>query len=450
MRGKSNMAKIVPFRALRYNLDQIGDPAAVMAPPYDVISPALQEHLYKRSPFNIVRLILGRTDLDDNAEINRYSRAAADFGAWQQQGVLARDDEPCLYLYDQTYTLEDGSTVTRKGFIALIRLEDFSSGVVKAHEKTLAGPKADRLLLTRACQANFSPIFSLYADPSCALESLGQQFKNTPPALAIDDDEGVRHCLWPVDDSSFVHRVKDLLENKPLFIANGHHRYETSLKYRDEMRAAHPGFSGKEAFNYVLMYFANMEDQGITILPIHRVIHSLNDFSVDDFVQKLTDDFLVSEETINTSDCAALAGLQQRLAAAGQDRRTLGLYLGNGRFLSLTLKNEKRMDQLFDPRTPSVLRTLDVSILHRLILEQYLQITAQAQEAQSNLRYCNGFNEPFAQIDRGEGQLAFLLNPTRMNEVRDVANAGEKMPQKSTYFYPKLLSGLVIYAHDLT
>ena len=442
------MAKIVPFRALRYNIDQIGDPAAVMAPPYDVISPALQENLYQRNPFNIVRLTLAKTDPDDNAETNRYSRAAADFSAWQQQGVLARDVEPCLYLYDQTYTLEDGSTVTRKGFIALSRLEDFSSGVVKAHEKTLAGPKADRLLLTRACHANFSPIFSLYADPSCALESLGQQFKNTPPALAVDDDEGVRHCLWPVDDPSFVQRVKDLLENKPLFIANGHHRYETALQYRDEMRAAHPGFTGKEAFNYVLMYFANMEDQGMTILPIHRVIHSLKNFSVDAFVEKLADDFLVSEEALNTSDCAALAGLRQRLAAAGQDRRTLGLYLGNGRFRSLTLKDEKRMDRLFDSRTPSVLRTLDVSILHRLILEQYLDITAQAQEAQSNLRYCNGFNEPFAQIDRSEGQLAFLLNPPRMHEIRDVANAGEKMPQKSTYFYPKLLSGLVINLHD--
>ena len=441
------MAKIVPFRALRYNPDQIGDPAAVMAPPYDVISPSLQEDLYRRSPFNVVRLILGKTSPDDTAETNRYSRAAADFATWQEQGVLARDSEPSLYLYDQTYTLEDGSIVTRKGFIALTRLEDFSSGVVKPHEKTLAGPKADRLLLTRACQANFSPIFSLYSDPSCALETLGQQFKNTPPALAVADDDGVRHSLWPVDDPSFVDRVKDLLDNKPLFIADGHHRYETALNYRDEMRAAHPHFTGKEAFNFVLMYFANMDDQGMTIFPTHRVIHSLADFSVATFVQKLGDDFLLSEETIDSTDSAALAALRQRLAVAGQSRRTLGLYLGKGRFLSLTLEDEKRMDRLFDPRAPAALRTLDVSILHRLILEQYLNITVQAQEAQSNLRYCKGFSEPFAQVDRGEGQLAFLLNPTRMSEVRDVANAGEKMPQKSTYFYPKLLSGLVINPH---
>lgn len=441
------MAKIVPFRALRYQQDQIGDPAAVMAPPYDVISPTLQEDLYQRSPYNIVRLILGKILPDDNQETNRYSRAAIDFVEWQNQGILRREVEPSLYLYDQTYATEDGNTITRKGFIALTRLEDFSSGVVKPHEKTLAGPKADRLLLTRACKANFSPIFSLYSDPCCALETLGQQFKQSPPAITVSDDDGVLHCLWPVDDPSFVDRARDLLENKPLFIADGHHRYETALNYRDEMRAAHPDFTGKEAFNYVLMYFANMEDQGMTIFPTHRVIHSLTDFSADAFVQRLSTDFTLSEEKIDPSDNNAVAAFRHRLAISGQSRRTLGLYLGNSRFFSLTLKDEKCMDRLFDPRSPAALRTLDVSILHRLILEQYLNITSQAQEAQTNLRYCKGFSEPIAQVDRGEGQLAFLLNPTRMSEVRDVANAGEKMPQKSTYFYPKLLSGLVINPH---
>lgn len=442
------MAKIVPFRALRYQPKKVGDLAAVLAPPYDVISLQQQDDLYQRNSFNIIRLILGKTLATDSDRDNCYSRAAADFSAWQEQGVLVRDSEPCLYLYDQTYSTEDGSTVTRKGFIALARLEDFTSGVVKPHEKTLAGLKADRLLLTRACQANFSPIFSLYADPSFALETLGQQFKKISPAVAVTDDEGVCHYLWPIDDSSFINRIKDLLENKPLFIANGHHRYEAALNYRDEMRGVYPGFTGKEAFNYVLMYFANSEDRGISLLPTHRVIHGLRNFSIDPFVRKLADDFLVSEETINPADSTALAALRQRLAGAGQNHRTLGLYLGNGRFLSLTLKDEKRMNGLFDPRTPTALRTLDISILHRLILEKYLGITVQMQGEQNHLRYCKNFNEPFAEIDRGEGQLAFLLNPPQMSEVRDVANAGEKMPEKSTYFYPGLLSGLVINPHS--
>ncbi|MDO9079622.1 MAG: DUF1015 domain-containing protein [Desulfuromonadales bacterium] len=442
------MAKIVPFRALRYQPEKVGDLAAVLAPPYDVISLQQQDDLYQRNPFNLIRLILGKTLATDSDTDNCYSRAAADFNAWQKQGVLVRDSEPCLYLYDQTYSTEDGSTVTRKGFIALTRLEDFTSSVVKPHEKTLTRLKTDRLLLTRACQANFSPIFSLYADPSFALETLGQQFKKISPAVAVTDDEGVCHCLWPVDDSSFVNRIKDLLENKPLFIANGHHRYEAALNYRDEMRGVHPDFTGKEPFNYVLMYFANSEDRGISLLPTHRVIHSLRNFSLDPFVRKLTDDFLVSEETINPADNTVLAALRQRLAIAGQNHRTLGLYLGNGRFLFLTLKDEKRMNRLFDPRTPTALRTLDVSILHRLILEQYLGITEPMQEAQNHLRYCKDFIEPFAEIDRGEGQLAFLLNPPRMSELRDVANAGEKLPEKSTNFYPRLLSGLVINPHS--
>lgn len=442
------MAKIVPFRGLRYQQEKVGDFTKVMAPPYDAISPQLQDNLYQRSPFNIVRLTLSKELATDSDSENRYRRAAADFSRWQDQGVLAPDLEPSLYLYDQTYVQGDGNIVTRKGFMALSRLEDFSSGVVKPHEKTLSGPKTDRLLLTRACRANFSPIVSLYSDPSCALETLGKQFKNAPPVLAITDDDGVVHSLWPVDDPSFIARVQDLIDSKPLFIADGHHRYEAMLNYRDEMRAAHPHFTGKEAFNYVLMYFANMEDQGVTIFPTHRVIHSLENFSVATLVQQLSADFFLSEERIDAADRNALTALRQRLSDSGKNQRTLGLYLGNGRFLSLTLKEEKCMDQYFDPRTPTALRTLDVSILHRLILEQYLHITVQDQEAGSKLRYCNNFREPFSQVDSGAGQIAFLLNPPQMNEVREVANAGETMPQKSTYFYPKLLSGLVIYRHD--
>lgn len=442
------MAKISPFRGLRYQSKKVGDLAAVMAPPYDAISPQLQDDLYQRSPYNIVRLTLGKTLTTDSESENCYLRAAADFANWQENGVLERDLEPSLYLYDQTYRQEDGRTITRKGFMALTRLENFSAGVVKPHEKTLNGPKIDRLLLTRACQANFSPIVSLYSDPSCAVESLGKQFKKTLPATMVTDDDGIAHALWPVDDPSFIARVRDLIDSKSLFMADGHHRYEAALNYRDEMRAANPHFTGKEAFNFVLMYFANMEDQGVTILPTHRIIHNLENFSADAFLQQLSDDFFISEERIDATDSNVLAALRQRLDLAGQNRRTLGLYLGNGRFLFLTLKDEKRMDQYFDPRAPAALRTLDVSILHRLILEESLHITVQDQEAGSKLRYCQDFNQPFAQIDSGAGQFAFLLNPTRMSEVREVANAGETMPQKSTYFYPQLLSGLVIYLHD--
>lgn len=438
------MAKIVPFRALRFNLEKVGDPASVMAPPYDVISPTLQEDLYGRSPFNVVRLILGKTGPDDQSADNRYTRAAADFFRWQSEEVLVREGEPCLYFYDQEYRLENGDSVVRKGFMALARLEDFSSGVVKPHEKTLAGPKTDRLNLTKACSANFSPIFSLYADSCCAIEALTRDLRQTSPAIDVRDDDGVRHRLWPVSDAGIIGKAQSLLDSKPLFIADGHHRYETALNYRDFMRGQHPGFSGKELFNYVLMYFANMEDQGMQIFPTHRLIFNLQDFHLHSFLEALGEYFRVEPVEFDPTDAASRRGIRDRLREMGESGHVLGLYAGGDTCYLLTLQNEEAMDRFFDPKVPRALKMLDVSILHRLILEGLLGITAEAQEQQLNLKYIKNFDEPFELVECGEFPLAFLMNPTRMNEVRDVANAGEKMPQKSTYFYPKLLSGLVI------
>lgn len=438
------MAKIAPFCGLRYNLQRIQNPAAVMAPPYDVISASLQENLYQRHPFNVVRLILGKTGPGDADNNNRYTRASADFLAWQQEGVLVRDREPSIYLYDQEFPMEGGVMVVRKGFIALTRLEDFSSGVVKPHEKTLAGPKADRLLLTKACGANFSPIFSLYSDPCCVLEALTRGLREQPADLAVTDDDGVQHRLWQVTDPGTIAKAQSLLDNKPLFIADGHHRYETALNYRDFQRERHPDFTGKELFNYVLMYFANMEDQGMQIFPTHRLIFNLVDFSLESFLQALQEDFEVTSFSLDPSDQQARSEARSRLKQQGEEGHALGLYAGGNIFYLLSLRDEHVMDRFFPQKTPNALKTLDVSILHRLVLEGLLGITIEAQEQQLNLKYVKGFDEAFELVQVGEFPLAFLMNPTRMIEVREVANAGEKMPQKSTYFYPKLLSGLVI------
>jgi uncharacterized protein (DUF1015 family) len=415
-----------------------------MAPPYDVISPTLQEDLYQRSPFNVVRLILGRTGATDSDQDNRYTRAAADFAAWQGEGVLARDQVPSLYLYDQEYILENGENVIRKGFIALTRLEDFSSGVVKPHEKTLAGPKTDRLHLTKACGANFSPIFSLYSDCCCVLEALTRKLREAPPTLAVKDDDQVQHRLWQVTDPSIITKAQELLESKPLFIADGHHRYETALNYRNYMRERYPNYTGKELFNFVLMYFANMEDQGMQIFPTHRLLFNLTDFHLESLLEALDEYFLVEPVPIDPTDPAARAEARNLLRRKGEGGHALGLFAGGQTLYLLTLRDEKVMDRYFPPKAPKALKTLDVSILHRLILEGLLGMTAEAQEQQSHLKYVKGFDDPFELVLCGEYPLAFLMNPTRMSEVRDVANAGEKMPQKSTYFYPKLLTGLVI------
>lgn len=438
------MAKIVPFRALRYNLARIAQPASVMAPPYDVISPELQEDLYRRNPFNVVRLILGKTSEEDTEANNRYTRAAADFQLWQQEGILVRDTEPSVYLYDQQYPVEEGRMVVRRGFMALTRLEDFSSGVVKPHEKTLSGPKTDRLNLTLACGANFSPIFSLYSDPCCVLEALTRKEKERGPDIEVADDDGVIHRLWRVSDPSIVSKAQGLLDNKPLFIADGHHRYETALNYRNIMREKHRDFTGRELFNYVLMYFANMEDQGMLIFPTHRLVFGLPDFRLQNLLPQLGEFFEVREDAVDPADPGSRSAAREKLRTIGGERRTLGLYAGGEKIYYLTLRDEKVMDRFFDAKSPKALRTLDVSILHRLVLEELLHVTPEAQEQQTNLKYVKNFDEPFELVARGEFQMAFLMNPTRMSEVRDVANAGEKMPQKSTYFYPKLLSGLVI------
>lgn len=439
------MAKIVPFRGLRYDLNKIGDPARVMAPPYDVISSGLQEDLYARSPYNVVRLILGKTSDADTPQDNRYTRAAVDFARWQEEGILHRDSEPSIYLYDQEYQVEGKGTVVRRGFMALTRLEDFSSGVVKPHEKTLAGPKTDRFNLTKACGANFSPIFSLYADTCCVLEALTRKLRDeNPPAFEVSDDDGVIHRLWQVTDPAIIDKAQGLLGDKPLFIADGHHRYETALKYRDFMRQKHPSYTGKELFNYVLMYFANMEDQGMLIFPTHRLLFNLSGFRTEPLLDQLREYFLVEERPLDPADAAARQKLQKELAEKGEDGHVLALFAGDRQVYFLTLRSEEVMDRFFEEKAPKALRTLDVSILHRLILENLLGITPEAQEQQTHLKYVKNFDEPFERVLSGEFQLAFLMNPTRMSEVRDVANAGEKMPQKSTYFYPKLLTGLVI------
>jgi uncharacterized protein (DUF1015 family) len=438
------MAKIAPFRALRFNPDRINDPGSVMAPPYDVISPELQDELYRRSPCNIVRLILGKTEDADDETDNRYIRAAADFRDWQEQDVLVRDAEPSIYLYDEEYAAEGVGRVVRKGFLALARLEDFASGVVKPHEKTLSGPKTDRLNLIKACGANFSPIFGLYSDPCCVLEALCRDLRARRPDLEVTDDEGVIHRLWQVTDPAIINKSRELLDNKPLFIADGHHRYETALNYRNLMREKVGTFTGRELFNFVLMYFANMEDQGLQIFPTHRLVHNLPDFGLKPFLATLNEFFEVEARDMNPDDPASRGEVREILKQKGAQKDTLALYAGGQSIYYLTLRDEKVMDRFFDEKASKALRTLDVSVLHRLVLEQLLGITPEAQEKQTHLKYVKNFDEPFSLVQSGEFQLAFLMNATRMSEVRDVANAGEKMPQKSTYFYPKLLTGLVI------
>ncbi len=438
------MAKIVPFRGVRYNPGRVRDFARVMAPPYDVISPSLQEDLYLRHENNIVRLILGKTQAGDGESDNRYSRSARDFQQWQDEGVLVRDREPSLYLYDQEYSIADGQRMVRHGIIALSRIEDFSTGLVKPHEETLPDPKADRYQLTKACSANLSPVFALYSDPCCVLEVFSKKEKGRDPDLVVCDDDGVIHRLWCTSDPSLISKVQSVLDNKPLLIADGHHRYEAAISYRNYMREKYPGYTGKELFNFLMICFSNIEDRGVQIFPAHRVVSGLSSLRLDAFFRDLAVYFDIDSQPLDLGCAEARNQVRQTLAALGKTRHVLALCVGTKEIHYLSLKDEKVMDEFFDPKTPKVLRTLDVSILHRLVLGRLLNLSGETQEKPGHLKYIKGFDEPFRLVTEEGAQLAFLMNPPRMSEVRDVANGEEKMPQKSTYFYPKLLSGLVI------
>jgi uncharacterized protein (DUF1015 family) len=440
------MADIHPFRAFRYDPQRVS-PAQVVTQPYDKITPAMQDRYYAGSPHNLVRIILGRREENDNPANNVYSRAAAHFRDWRQQGILRQDSLPSLYAYSQRFNLPGSSKeLERRGFIALGRIEDYSAKVVFRHEQTLAKPKADRLDLLRATGAHFGQIFMLYED-SGQVESL--LATDADPDISAADEYGVLHRVWQVSDPALIQSVQAAMSDKKLIIADGHHRYETALNYRNERRAAdassgQPNSSREAApYEFVMMTFVNLNSPGLLILPTHRIVHSLNSFSENDFRSAARAFFDVDEIDSSLDAPRATAILRE----SGRCGTTLLAVTANRAFL-LHHPNPN-VPQSFDGLSISQ-QALDVVQLHKALLERVLNLSEESIRNQQNISYVRDAGEALAQV-RGAGSranIAFLMNPCRMAQVRDVAFAGEVMPQKSTDFYPKLLSGLTIYALD--
>ncbi len=446
------MAEVAPLKGLLYNKKKVVDLSKVMAPPYDVIGPAYQDELYQRHFNNVIRLILGKTSPDDKPGSDRYSRSAEDLGEWIDEGVLQRDEKPAIYYYKQTYKLKDGTERTRKGFIARARLEELGKGSIHPHEKTLSGPKADRLNLMRACNANFSCIFSLYPETEgrekekTATATLEGACASVEPIVDVTGDDGVVNKLWRVDDEAVIGKVTAEMADKQLFIADGHHRYETALNYRKYMREQTGKASGNEPFDYVMMYFASFDDDGLDIFPTHRVVHSVADFNPATFVASLSPYFNTEIITFEADEQAeARRSFLEKLVEGRSGPTRLGLNIrGANSYIILTLKDKKVMDDLFGDDIPEVYKTLDVTVLHSLVFGKILGISQEAQEKQENLIYVKGDEEAFEAVGKNSNQMVFIMNATSVEEVKDVSLAGLLMPQKSTYFYPKLLSGLVI------
>jgi len=449
------MARVYPFRALRYNpsLVKLED---VVTQPYDKITPAMQQAYYQRSPYNLVRIILGLPELfdsrqDGEADADIYTRAARDFRDWRKDGVLSQESEPSIFAYSQRFAVpgKAGAVKERHGLIALGELYDYDEKVIFRHEQTLSKPKSDRLNLLRATRAHFGQIFMLYSDPGLSVERLlfnaGQSM--SAPDIEVTDEFEVTHRVWRVSDPAVINLVTTALEDKKLIIADGHHRYETALSYGQERSPKEPAAQA-ERNSYsqpqppypeaaVMMTLVNMDSEGLVILPTHRVVHGLKSFSPAAWLERAQAYFDI--QPVAESDPSLLLA---KLDAV-KDRTAFVCVTAAGSSL-LTAKAEAKVLEKFSPRQ----RQLDVVHLHAVVLEELLGLSPEAIREQANLRYVRDAGEAIAQVQEREADVAFLIRPVTLDQLREVAFAGEVMPQKSTDFYPKLLSGLTIYALD--
>ena len=457
------MAYIAPFRALRYDPTRV-DLTKVVTQPYDKITPAMQSSYYDADPHNLVRIILGKPQPTDRTGENIYTRAAGFFRDWRQQGVFRQDSEPSLYQYIQRFRAPGGEgELERRGFIALGQIEEYSAGIVYRHEQTLAKPKADRLELLRATRAHFGQLFMLYSDPEGQINGALSPDVDSAGKTELRDEYGVLHQLKQVSDPGVIETVRGKMRDKKLIIADGHHRYETAMNYRNERRSmeestpaasepaemeagrARPAGRARrpssiiQPYDLVMMTFINMESPGLVILPTHRVVHGLESFSADTLLERGRSYFTV-EEVDPSIDAARALGV---LRAAGKVGTALLAVTANRAFLFDTPRAlASTLFQGLSLRQQSV----DVVQLHKCLLEGVLGISEEAIRDQTNISYIRDAAEAMARVREGAANVAFLMNPVRMQQVRDIAFAGEVLPQKSTDFYPKLLSGLTIYA----
>ncbi|WP_031518135.1 DUF1015 domain-containing protein [Desulfofalx alkaliphila] len=446
------MATIVPIRGLRYNLDLVGDMSQVVTPPYDVISPAAQQQYYDKNPYNIIRLEYGKINATDTDTDNRYTRAAKTFNEWIEKKVLLQEEKPALYRYQQQYVV-NGTEKTRTGFICGVKIEPYEKGVVLPHEETLPKHKADRLALMKACKANFSPIFGLYADHSLTIDKIIEEAAGNDLDLEFTDEEGITHRLTVIKDEEAIKKVQEAMEKQRIFIADGHHRYETSLNYRNYRREEEglTGEPGDQAYDYVMMTLVNLYDPGLIILPTHRLVKNVANFNLSRLLEQLKEEFVVDPVPVNPDGSNIAEFLDQVYRKGGFDRgmginhrRAFGLYAGGNTGYVVTLESEAAMDRLMPREKSLAWQGLDVSVLHTAILERLLGIGSEQRAKESNLTYTQEEAGALKLVDSGQYQCVFFMNPTLVEEVTAVAVGGEKMPQKSTYFYPKLNTGLVI------
>ena len=433
--------QVKPFKAFRFDVGVVGDVGDCIAPPYDVISDAQQEQLYEKSEHNIVRVIRGKMSPSDNGQDNQYTRAAEYLRKWIEQGALKQDPEDTIYAYIQDFDWA-GDSLQRLSFIALAKLEEFGK-VVKPHEQILNKPLVDRLNLKRATAADFGLVFMLYEDEQGIAEEIMERALTAEPLIDFVDEQDVRHRLLPIDSAEDIEQIVSMMSSRSCVIADGHHRYTTGLTYAGE--------SNNPQARYQMLAFANTCHRGLIVLPTHRVAGNLEDFSFEKLIADLKKNFELTELKFDSSRAKSdtlqemLTQMQRQFA---DGRNAFGIYGGNGAFYVAVLKDMQAMDSAVPDMSPAW-RSLDVSVLHKLILEDLLGIDKERLARNENLQYVKGtptaIDESIAQVDAGQKQAAFFMNSVKMQQLMMVTDAGERMPQKSTYFYPKVYTGLTIH-----
>lgn len=434
------MVKIFPFKGILYNTKKVKRLDRVMTPPYDIISEKDQDAYYEISDLNVVRLILGKEFKEDTEYNNKYLRAAAFLKGWLHHEILKEDEKPALYFYEQRFSIK-GKKYVRHGFTALLRLEDLNRGKVFPHEDTLTRPKIDRLELLRATSANLENIFTIYSDDKLKTIKSFKKFLRRKPTIEVKDKDKVAHRLWRIDSKPAIYKIMKEMKDKSIFIADGHHRYEASLNYRREMRQRHTRFSEDESYNHIMTYFTPIEGEGLVVFPIHRVIKLPSQFDFQRFQEEIgiyfeIENFPYSKKTEKHVRAKALKELEKR--GAGKHVFLLSIK-DSKQYQLLTLRNEALAGELLPEGKSQAFKNLDVTILHSIVIQHILNASPER-----DLTFVKDTDQALDIVLKGEGDMAIILNPTKLKEIIEIASAQEKMPQKSTYFYPKLLSGLVM------
>ena len=423
------MAEIIPFKGILYNPLKV-DASSAVAPPYDIVTHDGKNELYDRSPHNIIRIDFGKDSDGDNEEVNRYTRASGYLSDWLEQGVLIKDPEPYFYCYEIEYMI-DGRAKKTRGYFCAVRLEEIGKGSIRPHEMTYSKPKTDRLNILRFCNANTSPIFSLYSSQERIASSILEEIVRERPFIEAGTGDGSVHRLWKITDRDSIEKIQKEVSGRDIFIADGHHRYETSLAFRKEMQEKGLCRTGTEPFNYVLMFLSNMEEEGLSLLPTHRIVEVDSDLRIKEVLGKYFD-----IQKINSAELSGKQAMQKMFGMMKKSVHTFGMYLTNADTYYVLSFNAPQLNV----DLPECLKGLDVSVLHKVIFEDLLKIEHYEYEM-----------DPDVAVDRankGSFEAVFFLNPTRIHDVKEVASAGFRMPPKSTYFYPKLLTGMVMYCFD--